>query len=198
MGEQAGRKPGSQRRDRPIRLILLSGLVSVLFHLLCIWPLQSELDSLRKQERDLNTLLSQKGSNSMALSQSIQSLNRARTRLSQVQTALARRDAPSILDQIQQLARNSDLEIKSFVPLERVSGRFYQERPCRLSLEGRFHNLGRFLEEVGNCEQIINVTNIVIRGEAGNPSPGISLQARMTASTFVLPDPGSAPEEETD
>ncbi len=198
MGEQAGRKPGSQRRNRLIRLIVLSALVSALLHVVCIWPLQSELDSLAGQEQDLKTVLSQKRSNGTALSQSIQDLNRARTRLDQLQTALARRGAPSIMAQIQQLAKSSNLEIKSFVPLDKVSGRFYQEHPSRISLEGGFHNLGRFLEEVSECEQIINVTNIAIRGVAGDPSPETSLQARITASTFALLDPGSAPDEETD
>ena len=177
---------------------MLTALVSVLVHVVCIWPLQTELDSLAKQERDLKTVLSQKRSNGRALSQSIESLNRARTRLGQLQTALARREAPSIMAQIQQLARNSGLEITSFVPLDRVPGRFYQEHPSRISLEGGFHNLGRFLEEVSTYETVINVTNIAIKRVAGDPRPGTSLQARLTASTFVLLDPGSAPEEETD
>ena len=161
-------------------------------------PLQTELDSLERQERDLKSVLSQKKGKSIDLSQSIHSLSRARTRLDQLQMALARRESPAVMAQIQQLARSSDLEVKSFLPLERVRRRFYLEHPIQISLEGNFHNLGRFLEKVGQCEQIINVINIAIRGMDGDPPPGTSLRARMTASTFALEDPGSDPEKETD
>lgn len=173
-------------------------LLSVLFHVVFIWPLETELDSLARQEQDLKVALSQRRSNRRALSQSIQSLDRAQTRLDQLQTAFPGREDPFIMSQIQQLARSSHLKIKRFVPLDSVPGPFYQEHPNRISLEGGFHNLGRFLEEVGECEQIINITNVAITGVPGDPSPGTSLQARMTASTFILVDPASDLEEGTD
>ena len=76
--------------------------------------------------------------------------------------------------------------------------RFYQEYPFQISLNGSFHNLGRFLEKVGQCEQIINVTNIVIKGVDGDPNPGTTVRVRMTSSTFVMENPGSNPEKEAD
>ena len=199
MDEQAGRKSGFQRKNRPIiRVIVLSALVSILLHVVSIWPLQTEIDSLERQKQNSESVLSQKEGNSTDLPQSIQSLSRARSRLQPLQLALARRESPAVMAQIQQLARNSDLEIKSFVPLERVRSRFYQEYPFQISLNGSFHNLGRFLEKVGQCEQIINVTNIVIKGVDGDPNPGTTVRVRMTSSTFVMENPGSNPEKEAD
>ncbi len=198
MSEQTSRRSGSQRKNRPIKIIVLTALVSILLHVVWIWPLQTELDSLKGQERDLKSALSQRRGSSIDLSQSIQRLSQARTRLEQLQVALARRESPAVMAQIQQLARSSDLEINSFVPLERVGSRFYQEHPLQISLEGSFHSLGRFLERVGQSEQIINITNLAIKGVEGDPNPGRSLRARLTASTFVLEDPGPDPEKETD
>ena len=198
MGDQAGHKPGSGERNLLIRVTVLTALLSILLHVVWIRPLRTELDSLERQERDLKSVLSQKQENDGELNQSIQSLSRARTRWDRLQRVWTRRESRAVMAQIQQLARSSDLQIKSFVPLERVESRFYQEYPLQISLEGNFHNLGHFLEKVGQCEEIINVSNLAIRRVNGDPLPGTSLQAKMTASTFVLKDSGSDPEKEAD
>jgi len=102
------------------------------------------------------------------------------------------KDVADLLRRIQGMATQSNLTIRGFAPQAVATRQMYAEWPIGLQIEGTYHNLGNFLERVSKFPRIINVTGIHIKAK-DNGSPGDSITAECTATTFVLVEPKGAP-----
>jgi len=101
------------------------------------------------------------------------------------------KDVADLLRRIQGMATQSNLTIRGFAPQAVATRQMYAEWPIGLQIEGTYHNLGNFLERVSKFPRIINVTGIHIKAK-DNGSPGDSITAECTATTFVLVEPKGA------
>ena len=95
------------------------------------------------------------------------------------------KETAEIVRQIQQLAENSNLDLKSFTPQPTVRYEFYEDWPIRMSIEGSYRNLGLFFQEVAQFERLINITDIEI-STLGTTIEGRTISATCTATTFVF------------
>jgi type IV pilus assembly protein PilO len=102
------------------------------------------------------------------------------------------KDVADLLRRIQGMATQSNLTIRGFAPQAVATRQMYAEWPIGLQIEGTYHNLGNFLERVSKFPRIINVTGIHIKAKADG-TPGDSITAECTATTFVLVEPKAAP-----
>jgi len=93
-------------------------------------------------------------------------------------------DVADLLRRVQSMATQSNLTILGFTPRPVAKRQMHMEWPIGLRLEGRYHDLGGFLERVSKFSRIINVgdVTIVAKGTAGGPT----VTAELTATTFVL------------
>jgi len=64
------------------------------------------------------------------------------------------------LSSLQQVSNLSGVELSAWQPLEERVESFYAKTPMRLELRGRFHQIAKFVHEVGRLDRIINVENI--------------------------------------
>jgi type IV pilus assembly protein PilO len=111
------------------------------------------------------------------------------------------KDVADILRRVQGLATQSNLTIHRFTPQEPKQQPLYQELPFRLVAEGRYHDLGAFLDRVAKFPRIINVSEMSIRPRPNATDPsGPTIIAECTATTFVMqeapkpkPRPGGPP-----
>jgi type IV pilus assembly protein PilO len=105
------------------------------------------------------------------------------------------RDVGEMLRRIQTLATQSSLVVKVFRPQAVTNKELHQEWPMTIELEGTYHSLGRFFEQVSKVPRIINVGNINIKGreEKERSEEGPSITALCTATTFVLLDKPAEP-----
>jgi type IV pilus assembly protein PilO len=101
------------------------------------------------------------------------------------------KDVADILRRIHSLATQSNLAILSFAPQPTVQQPLYAEIPYRLQAEGTYHNLGFFFDRISKFPRIINVSAISIKTRLP-PSPGATIVAECTATTFVLQDAAAA------
>jgi Tfp pilus assembly protein PilO len=100
-----------------------------------------------------------------------------------------KRDVADMLRRIQTLATQSSLVVKVFRPQAVVSKQLHQEWPMALELEGNFHDLARFFDQVSKVPRIINVGGIAIKGAKDKaPTDPMTITANCTATTFVLLD----------
>lgn len=74
-------------------------------------------------------------------------------------------EIPKLLTDISALGRNSGLDFVSFTPKGEVQRDFYNEVPVAISIQGPYHSIGGFLDEVTKLDRIVSVTNI----SAGSP-----------------------------
>ena len=74
-----------------------------------------------------------------------------------------KREIPDLLDSISNLARESGLEVHLFRPLPESFKEFYAEVPVSIIVEGTFHQIATFFDEVGRLSRIVNINQIGLR-----------------------------------
>jgi type IV pilus assembly protein PilO len=101
-------------------------------------------------------------------------------------------DVAELLRRVQGMATESSLTIRGFTPQAVAKKQLHMEWPIGLKLEGRYHDLGAFLERVSKFPRIINVGDIKIKA-IENARGGATITAECTATTFVMNDRPAAP-----
>jgi type IV pilus assembly protein PilO len=97
------------------------------------------------------------------------------------------RDVADMLRRIQTLATRASLVVKVFRPQAVATKALHQEWPMALELDGTYHNLARFFDQVSKVPRIINVGAIAIKAkEEKETEDGTTITAQCTATTFVL------------
>lgn len=98
------------------------------------------------------------------------------------------KDVGDLLRRIQTLATQANLQIKGFKPAPIVTRQMHAEWPINLELDGSYHNLGRFFDQVAKFSRIINISGIHLKAK-DRPRPDSTITAECVATTFVLLEP---------
>ena len=110
------------------------------------------------------------------------------TRLASLSAVLPdEKDAGDFLRQLQIVATQSNLSIKSFKPGVTVTEQLHADWPIALELDGTYHNLAIFFDRVGKFPRIVNISALEIKGKP-RPDPNSTITAKCVATTFVLLD----------
>ena len=94
-------------------------------------------------------------------------------------------EAATFLSAIQAVSNISGIDLKAWTPLEEVPQAFFAKVPMRMQITGRFHQIAKFIYEVGKQDRIINMENL----ELGDPKvegEDVVLKASCLATTFHL------------
>ena len=75
------------------------------------------------------------------------------------------KEIPKLLTDISALGRTAGLDFVSFTPKAEVQRDFYNEVPVAISINGPYHSIGGFLDQVSKLDRIVSVTNL----SAGSP-----------------------------
>ena len=104
-------------------------------------------------------------------------------RLSNLRAVLPEaKDAEQLLRQLQSVAAQSSITIKSFKPAPTVTKTLHAEWPISLELDGTYHNLAIFFDRVGKFTRIVNITGVDIKGK-DKSAPNSTITASATATT---------------
>jgi type IV pilus assembly protein PilO len=95
------------------------------------------------------------------------------------------KDAADLLRRLQIVATQSNLTIKSFKPAPTVTKQLHAEWPIMLELDGTYHNLAGFFDQIGHFTRIVNISGLVVKGK-DKPAPNSTITAACVATTFVL------------
>src|SRR5690242_18650879 len=69
-------------------------------------------------------------------------------------------EAAAFLSALQAVSNISGIDLKAWAPMEEVPQTFYAKVPMRLQITGRFHQIAKFVYEVGKQDRIINMENL--------------------------------------
>jgi type IV pilus assembly protein PilO len=94
-------------------------------------------------------------------------------------------EAAAFLSALQTVSNISGIDLKAWSPMDEVPQAFYAKVPMKLTLTGRFHQIAKFIYEVGKQDRIINVENLDL-GDAKVEGEDIVLKANCLATTFHL------------
>ncbi len=97
-------------------------------------------------------------------------------------------EAASFLSALQTVSNISGVDLKGWQPLDEQPQSFFAKVPMRLEMTGRFHQLTKFMYEVGKQERIINMENIEF-SDAKLDGEDVLLKAKCLATTFHLIPP---------
>jgi len=94
-------------------------------------------------------------------------------------------EAATFLSAIQAVSNISGIDLKAWTPMEEVPQTFFAKVPMKLQITGRFHQIAKFIYEVGKQDRIINMENLEL-GEPKQEGEDIVLKATCLATTFHL------------
>jgi type IV pilus assembly protein PilO len=101
-------------------------------------------------------------------------------------------EAAAFLSSIQQVSNVSGVDLLGWRPEEEQAQQFFAKVPMRLELSGRFHQIAKFMYEIGRIDRIINVENIDL-SDPKVAGDDVMLKVRCLATTFHSLKPKTAP-----
>lgn len=101
-----------------------------------------------------------------------------------------KKEIPSLLMNISQLAQESGLQITLFQPQKEVAMDFYEEIPVKIKLYGGYHELAAFFDKVANLSRIVNIKYLTI-GDVILEGDKVNLNSSCTAITFRFVEKGT-------
>lgn len=108
-----------------------------------------------------------------------------------------KREIPDLLASVSGLAKGAGLEVSLFRPLPENSKEFYVEVPVGVAVEGTFHQVVTFFDEVGRLSRIVNINQLGFRDPVITDEKVI-VKADCLATTFRYLDESeriSSPQE---
>ena len=161
-------------------------------------PKQITLTAKAKELSEIRGRISQGQSMARQLPEFRKEIGTLEARLEALKPILPdERDVGDLLRRVQTLATQSNLQVRGFRPQAITTREMHAEWPIALQLEGNYHNLGRFLDQVSKFPRIINIGSMVLATKP-DANPAVSMTIQATATTFVLVDtPPPAPEAAT-
>jgi type IV pilus assembly protein PilO len=97
------------------------------------------------------------------------------------------REIPDLLSTISSKAREAGLDILVFRPRAETPKEFYAEIPVDILVQGGFHNVAVFFDEVGRLARLVNINNIELRNPRVSGDQ-VTMEASALAITFRFLD----------
>lgn len=101
---------------------------------------------------------------------------------------LANPDVGELFREVETMATEANVVIRGLTPATAAARPLYAEHPHSLHLEGTFHQLGAFFEEIGRAERLLTVTELHIT-QHGRQSADTTILADCVLTTFTRADP---------
>ena len=171
--------------------VTVSALLAGAFYYYWVEPMQAEMAIREQKLATMKTTINKGLATARRLPEFRKQVADLETRLDSLKAVLPeQKDVGDLLRRIQTLATQANLQIKGFKPAPTVTKQMHAEWPITLELDGTYHNLGRFLDEVAKFSRIINVGKLKIAAK-DKPTAESTVTVACVATTFVLFDPSA-------
>lgn len=151
-----------------------------------------EVDSMRTRLESLEAANSQArmlAPQSRQLEERLVELERHITRLEQL--VPRSEEVSGLLRTINERAEQIGVEVARFTPGSTDRGAYYNRRSFEMTVLGGYHDIGRFLAEVGSLNRIITPVGLSVTTNNVRSDEQL-LEATFNIETYVLPDPSQA------
>lgn len=149
--------------------------------------IQSEINAAINTHQKLEEDLKKAQADEIAYQRDVAELaERERNKRELMKMLPAEKEAPAFLSSLQNVAHLVGVELLAWTPEEEQPEEFYARIPMRLELKGRFHQIAKFMYNVGQLERIINMENISITApkQSKKNSGENAVQVKVLASAF--------------
>ena len=108
--------------------------------------------------------------------------------LDEAQRQLPRsKEIPTLLNDISKFGKGAGLEFLSFRPASEAKKGFYAEVPINLVVNGPFHNLAQFIDDIVHYPRIIKISSVTM-GSPTDVDGHIVVRATAKATTYRYVD----------
>ena len=157
------------------------------------WPKFEKIASLKTQLTKIEAKLATAKRNAAGLKKFKAKMKEAEAQFNMAMKKLPEKEEiPSLLTAISDSGQAVGLDFLLFAPKAEKKKEFYAEIPVSMSLQGGYHNLAVFFDQVARLNRIVNIENIKMsRGKKGKNSSASSskkLTATCTAVTYKFID----------
>ncbi len=152
--------------------------------------IQAEINAAQNTNTKLKGDLEQAKAAEIEYQKDVQELaERERNKRELMKVLPARKETPAFLSSLQNVANLVGVELEAWTPQEEVPEEFYARIPMQLELTGSFHQVAKFMYNVGQLERIINMENISIAldtkaTEDNQSGKEIPLKVKVLATAF--------------
>ncbi len=173
--------------------ILIAVLILGFFYLLYYKPKSNELNSLRdnreRTEREVIQLRAKK-----------KQMDKIEARVQQMDIILrdletiipSKKETSDILTRTQQLAYDSNLDIKKYTPKGEVLKEFYSDWPIEIEIHGNYHNLAKFFAKLSNFPRLFTVENFSIKNLKPQTA-NTTISAKFITQTYIQREASAEP-----
>jgi type IV pilus assembly protein PilO len=184
------------RLTMPMKVVIMVAVVvaiGLLYYVLLHTEVGAKIDGARRNKGQLEAQLAEARQSQAGYFQDRDELVMRQQRQRELNKVLpADTEAAAFLSSIQQVSNVSGIDLKAWQPQEETTQTFFAKVPMRLEISGRFHQLAKFVYEVGKLDRIINMENI----ELFDPKvegDDVVVRARCLATTFHTMKPKTPP-----
>jgi type IV pilus assembly protein PilO len=153
--------------------------------------LKQELVRLQRQSAELKVKLLENQAIADNLPKFQEEVNILNEQLKQALALLPNEaDVHSLFRQLSIVAKKTNVALLSFRPAGQAGHGFYNDLGMDLRIEGTYHDIAIFIDQVGKLSRIVNVSNLVFSAPKiqGN---SILLQVDCRATTFMFAGGGA-------
>jgi type IV pilus assembly protein PilO len=167
------------RLQKVLVFALVFALIGTGYYFFNYKPKYEKLDKLNKTlKTKKNTLVKYKGL-AKSLPKLEEKLKNLQEELNYAMAALPNeKEIPILLTEISRAGKNTGLNFVSFTPKpEKVKEDFYAEIPVSMQINGRFHQLAHFFDEVSRLYRIVNIENVAMKNTKDSDKLDLSCEA---------------------
>jgi type IV pilus assembly protein PilO len=170
-------------------------IVGLVYYVFLHTEVGSKIDQAKRRKGELESALASARQSQAGYFQDRDELVMRQQRQRELNKVLpAETEAAAFLSSLQQVSNVSGIDLKAWQPQEEQTQAFFAKVPMRLEISGHFHQLAKFVYEVGKLDRIINVENIELH-DARLVGDDVEIRARCLATTFhtIKPKTPQAP-----
>ncbi len=150
--------------DNKIKLLIGAAILIlpvILFYFIFFAPTSDKIQSLTNQKQSLVAEISKAKKAAGELGKIKLAMAETEKLFETTATLLPKRkEIPALLRNISDLGKNAGLDFLFFKPGPEKAKDFYAEIPVDISINGPYHNMGFFLDQVSKLGRIVTVDNI--------------------------------------
>ncbi len=167
-------------------VFLIVGVILLgIFYFVHYQPVSAEIDGIVQESEKLEEEIRLAERNRDKLKNLEEENIRNQATLMELKTIMPdKKEISGILKNIQLLASNARLRMPVFTPSKEVARDIYVEWPIFITLQGNYHNLGIFFDQVSRLRKIFNINGLHIRPDA-HMTAEYSIHADFTATTYI-------------
>ena len=174
--------------------VTIAVIIFGMFFLFYYRPKNNELENIRSERITTENEVEKLKQKKKELQEIEKELIAMNIKLNQLETIIPQKEEIDIiLRRIQELAYDSRINIREFIPKPLIDKEYFWEKPINMKISGSYHNLATFFNQLANFARLFNIENFKITA-LRDQSDLSTITATSTAKTYIFKEP-PPPEE---